>query len=89
MNWMANATHSRAGANDPWQTHTVEIAGIQREIEGVATYDLAFKDPDVSRQFRFSPGQFNMIYLPGAGEDELWATHAVEQVEDVPDHSTN
>ena len=27
--------------------------------------------------------------LPGVGEDELWATHAVEQVEDVPDHSTN
>ncbi len=27
--------------------------------------------------------------LPDAGEDELWATHAVEQVEDVPDHSAN
>lgn len=27
--------------------------------------------------------------LPDAGEDELWATHAVEQVKDVPDHSTN
>ncbi|KIC43962.1 MAG: Na+/H+ antiporter subunit G [Ruegeria sp.] len=27
--------------------------------------------------------------LPDACEDELWATHAVEQVEDVPDHSTN
>ncbi len=27
--------------------------------------------------------------LPGVGEDELWATHAVEQVEDVPGHSTN
>ncbi|MEW2916792.1 Na+/H+ antiporter subunit G [Ruegeria sp. ANG10] len=25
--------------------------------------------------------------LPDAGEDELWATHAVEQVEDVPDHT--
>ncbi|WP_170764121.1 Na+/H+ antiporter subunit G [Ruegeria lacuscaerulensis] len=25
--------------------------------------------------------------LPDAGKDELWATHAVEQVEDVPDHS--
>ncbi len=27
--------------------------------------------------------------LPDAGEDELWATHAVEQVEDVPDHTAN
>ncbi|MBY6081783.1 MULTISPECIES: Na+/H+ antiporter subunit G [Ruegeria] len=27
--------------------------------------------------------------LPDAGEDKLWATHAVEQVEDVPDHSAN
>ncbi|WP_271947999.1 Na+/H+ antiporter subunit G [Ruegeria faecimaris] len=24
--------------------------------------------------------------LPDAGEDKIWATHAVEQVEDVPDH---
>jgi len=27
--------------------------------------------------------------LPDAGEDGLWATHAVEQMEDVPDHSKN
>ncbi|WP_170473005.1 Na+/H+ antiporter subunit G [Ruegeria arenilitoris] len=27
------------------------------------------------------------VDLPDAGEDELWATHAVEQVEDVPEHS--
>ncbi len=27
--------------------------------------------------------------LPDAGEDELWATHAVEQVEDVPEHRAN
>ncbi|SLN71716.1 Na(+)/H(+) antiporter subunit G [Roseovarius albus] len=27
--------------------------------------------------------------LPDAGEDALWATHAVEQVENVPDHSKN
>ncbi len=27
--------------------------------------------------------------LPDAGEDGLWATHAVEQVEDVPEHSAN
>ncbi|WP_171125427.1 MULTISPECIES: Na+/H+ antiporter subunit G [unclassified Ruegeria] len=27
--------------------------------------------------------------LPDAGEDGLWATHAVEQVEDVPDHTAN
>jgi len=27
--------------------------------------------------------------LPDPGEDGLWATHAVEQMEDVPDHSKN
>ncbi len=27
--------------------------------------------------------------MPDEGEDELWATHAVEQVENVPDHSAN
>ena len=51
----------------PWQTHTVAIRDIQHELEGVSTYDLAFLD-DADMAFRFAPGQFNMLYLPGAGE---------------------
>jgi len=53
---------------NPWQTHTVAIQRIRPEVEGVATYDLAFQDESVRAAYRFAPGQFNMLYLPGAGE---------------------
>ncbi|MBC8351137.1 MAG: FAD/NAD(P)-binding protein [Planctomycetes bacterium] len=52
----------------PWQTHTVAIRDVRREVEGVSTYDLAFLDDTVREAYRFAPGQFNMLYLPGAGE---------------------
>ena len=59
---------SARAAADPWKTHPVFIANIRKEIEGVATYDLAFCDESFGATYRFAPGQFNMLYLPGAGE---------------------
>ncbi len=59
---------TRQAASRPWHTHTVAIRDIQREIEGVSTYDLDFLDEAVRKSYRFAPGQFNMLYLPGAGE---------------------
>lgn len=53
---------------NPWQIHPVEIRARRNEIAGVDTYDLAFRDPVLQAGFRFLPGQFNMLYLPGAGE---------------------
>lgn len=55
-------------AQNPWLAQTVSIADIKREIEGVTTYDLAFQDKEFAAAYRFEPGQFNMLYLPGAGE---------------------
>ena len=45
-----------------------EITGITPEAEGIATYRLKFKDTGVQENYRFLPGQFNMVYLPGLGE---------------------
>jgi NAD(P)H-flavin reductase len=53
---------------NPWLSQTVEIRAIRPEIDGVMTYDLAFQDPSAAAAYRFRPGQFNMLYLPGAGE---------------------
>ena len=53
---------------NPWQTHTVEIKKIEEEVEQVATYHLGFRDEQTAGLYRFQPGQFNMLYLPGAGE---------------------
>ena len=57
-----------APAGDPWRAHAVRIEGIHEEIPGVRTYDLRFLDDAVARDYRFVPGQFNMLYLPGIGE---------------------
>jgi NAD(P)H-flavin reductase len=44
------------------------IRAIRPEIEGVATYQLQLADAAANAAYRFRPGQFNMLYLPGAGE---------------------
>jgi NAD(P)H-flavin reductase len=44
------------------------IKAIQAEAPGVATYSLEFVDPARRAQYRFRPGQFNMLFLPGLGE---------------------
>ncbi|MGA9193442.1 MAG: FAD/NAD(P)-binding protein [Anaerolineales bacterium] len=48
--------------------HPVRIEAIEHETENVATYRLAFIDPEIGRAYRFQPGQFNMLYVPGVGE---------------------
>ncbi|MEX1248393.1 MAG: FAD/NAD(P)-binding protein [Anaerolineales bacterium] len=45
-----------------------EIVEITPEAEGVSTFWLAFKDKALAASYRFAPGQFNMVYLPGYGE---------------------
>lgn len=62
---IANACGAGLGL---WHYQAVEIAAVDFEIPGVATYQLAFCDPAAGAAYRFAPGQFNMLYVPGAGE---------------------
>jgi len=54
-----------------WETHAMRIVGIRPEIDGVATYDLAFTEQAGGDAYQFRPGQFNMLYLPGVGESAI------------------
>lgn len=56
------------GMVDPWRSHASRIVAITAETPGVRTYELAFEDAAVRDGYRFAPGQFNMLYLPGIGE---------------------
>ena len=56
------------GQYDPMLPQTAIIEGIQHEGPDIATYTLTFTDTDVRDRYRFFPGQFNMLYLPGIGE---------------------
>ncbi|MEX0613438.1 MAG: FAD/NAD(P)-binding protein [Pirellulales bacterium] len=58
-------------AHHPWVAHSARIVGIHSEVPNVATYDLAFDNPQVAAAYRFVPGQFNMLYLPGYGESAI------------------
>lgn len=51
--------------------HWAEVLDITPEAEGISTYWLRFTNPVEQETFRFEPGQFNMVYLPGFGESAI------------------
>src|SRR5271157_1258421 len=53
---------------DPMLPYPAVIEEIQSEASGISTFTLVFTDPAQASTYRFLPGQFNMIYLPGFGE---------------------
>lgn len=65
-----SSTLKTAGSSfpNPWRSFAASIERIRAEIPSVFTFQLRFHDPEMEKGFRFRPGQFNMIYLPGCGE---------------------
>ena len=59
-------TVAPAGPAEPMLPRPVVIEGIQPEAYGIATFSMRFRHADPI--YRFQPGQFNMLYLPGFGE---------------------
>jgi len=53
---------------NPWVPRTATIHAVKPETPGIQTYELTFDDPEAAAGYRFRPGQFNMLYLPGIGE---------------------
>lgn len=58
---------SQTGIN-PWQSHPAVIESITPEGTGVATFQLRMQSEQLAATYRFLPGQFNMLWVPGAGE---------------------
>ncbi len=52
----------------PMLTFPARILEIKEEAYAIATYRIAFESEAVRKTYRFRPGQFNMLYLPGIGE---------------------
>lgn len=44
------------------------IRWIKRETRDTATYALKINSKEIEKDYRFKPGQFNMLYIPGIGE---------------------
>jgi NAD(P)H-flavin reductase len=47
------------------------IVARRQESPTIFSLQLQLADPDIAREFRFAPGQFNMLYLYGIGEIPL------------------
>ena len=56
---------------NPWQPHAARIVSVTPEVRNITTYELELEDPDLRKRYRFAPGQFNMLYLPGFGESAI------------------
>ncbi len=54
--------------SNPYLIQPATIVEKIREADDIATYRLQFVDEQVRRSYRFSAGQFNMVYLFGVGE---------------------
>ncbi len=61
------ATEVRNSA-DPMLPYPATIQAVKPTAAGISIFSLAFVDPEMRANFRFQAGQFNMLYLPGAGE---------------------
>jgi NAD(P)H-flavin reductase len=73
-------------ADNPWLAQSVEIAAVTPELPGVATYHLRLRDARLQASYQFLPGQFNMLYVPGAGEVAISAS-AVNRAAGTWDHT--
>lgn len=55
-------------ATNVWTPYVARITRITDDNADTRTFELEFTDPVITSGFRFQPGQFNMLYLPGVGE---------------------
>ena len=53
---------------NPYLIHPATIMERIREADSIHTYRLRLNDEETRRNFRFTAGQFNMVYLFGVGE---------------------
>ncbi len=50
---------------------SASIKWIKKETRDTWTYALKIVDREIERAYRFQPGQFNMLYVPGIGESAI------------------
>jgi len=53
---------------DTWVPAAAEIIDVQRENFNTLTYKMRLVEDIHRESYRFLPGQFNMLYVPGVGE---------------------
>jgi NAD(P)H-flavin reductase len=80
-------THSAGYTDKLLLPHWAEITRILPEAEGVTTYWFKFTDPEILARYRFKPGQFNMLYIPGYGEAAISMSSDLETSQGMVVHT--
>lgn len=71
------------------------VEWIKRETRDTATYALKISNKDIQKAYKYRPGQFNMLYMPGIGESPISIssspmdtdiTHTIRVAGDVTTH---
>lgn len=65
------APHIGSQPKSVWLPAVARLESLKPECPGVASYHFSFVDPATAGEYRFQPGQFNMLYLPGCGESAI------------------
>ena len=75
-------TSDKGRLMNPYAIHMATILDKRREAEDIDTYRLELADHDLRRAYRFSAGQFNMLYVFGVGEVPI----SIVSDPDEPEH---
>lgn len=65
---MSLATNAPSLPFEPLLPRPAVVQSIRTEAYGISTFSLAFTEPEMAAAYRFKPGQFNMLHIPGCGE---------------------
>lgn len=64
---------------DTWVPSSARIVSARAENLNTKTYEIELVDSAERAQYRWSPGQFNMIYVPGVGEAAISISSDADQ----------
>jgi NAD(P)H-flavin reductase len=64
-----------------WMPAAAQIVDMREENFNTRTIALRFVDEYVRQSYRFVPGQFNMVYVPGVGEAAISISSSPDQTE--------
>jgi len=68
---------------DTWMPAAARILRVHQENFNTRTFTMQFEDEEIRRLYRFIPGQFNMVYVPGVGEAAISVSSGPSQTETI------
>ncbi len=60
--------HEPLCGSETWLPIPAKILGVEVENDNTRSYRVQIVDKGLRRLYRWAPGQFNMLYVPGVGE---------------------